>query len=262
MKKLIFIICVILMLIPASVDAQENNQPFPDGPIAVGGPSIDQWNALVNCESTHRVNVVDPSGLYHGLFQFDVPTWHSIGGVGIPSQATAAEQWFRAFLLYKNRNRQPWPNCGRYLNGAPITGVIPPGNSNVSSYAVEVVSAPTLLVTGNDDLAWTKAGDINIRVAGWCDVRSSTGEYLPAANEIPIAHIYIDGVLERAVIINIDRPDVNTTEPTGWYTVINSTPGAHYVETFCVSSVGTENLGSWFVSVPDVNKHIIGIRNS
>ena len=66
---------------------------------------------VVMCESTGDPLAV--AGAYHGLWQFDVKTWQSVGGVGLPSQASAAEQTRLARVLYNQRGWQPWPHCGR-----------------------------------------------------------------------------------------------------------------------------------------------------
>lgn len=72
------------------------------------------WAALANCESGGNPRAVNPAG-YYGLYQFDLGTWRSVGGSGMPNQASAAEQTHRAQILYSQRGRSPWPNCGRYL---------------------------------------------------------------------------------------------------------------------------------------------------
>ncbi|MCQ0023078.1 ubiquitin-like domain-containing protein, partial [Streptomyces somaliensis DSM 40738] len=73
------------------------------------------WAALAQCESGGRPDAVDPSGTYGGLYQFDVRTWHSVGGTGRPQDASAAEQTYRAKRLYAQRGASPWPHCGRRL---------------------------------------------------------------------------------------------------------------------------------------------------
>lgn len=78
-------------------------------------PSPAQWAALRRCESTDRPGAVSENGLYHGLYQFDIGTWRGVGGTGLPSKASRAEQDHRAALLYADRGAQPWPRCGRYL---------------------------------------------------------------------------------------------------------------------------------------------------
>ncbi len=81
---------------------------------SVAGADGLNWGALANCESGGNPHAVNPAG-YYGLYQFDLGTWHSVGGSGIPTSASAGEQTYRAKLLYKQRGRSPWPNCGRLL---------------------------------------------------------------------------------------------------------------------------------------------------
>lgn len=73
------------------------------------------WGALAACESGGDPNIVSSNGLYHGLYQFDAQTWQSVGGSGVASQASAAEQTQRAQQLYNDRGSQPWPVCGSRL---------------------------------------------------------------------------------------------------------------------------------------------------
>ena len=46
---------------------------------------------------------------YYGAYQFDLPTWRSVGGTGLPSDASPAEQDMRAQMLYDRRGLAPWP---------------------------------------------------------------------------------------------------------------------------------------------------------
>ncbi len=71
--------------------------------------------ALAKCESGGNPRAVSPTGKYRGLYQFDLRTWHGVGGVGDPIDASPAEQTKRARILYNDRGRAPWPYCGRYL---------------------------------------------------------------------------------------------------------------------------------------------------
>ncbi|WP_327290775.1 ubiquitin-like domain-containing protein [Streptomyces sp. NBC_01198] len=73
------------------------------------------WHGLALCESGGRAHVVDPSGRYGGLYQFDTRTWRSLGGQGRPQNASPAEQTVRAQRLYATRGASPWPTCGRHL---------------------------------------------------------------------------------------------------------------------------------------------------
>ena len=73
------------------------------------------WAALANCESGGNPKAVDPSGTYYGLYQFSVSTWDSLGGSGLPSNASASEQTTRAELLYQRSGAGQWPVCGHNL---------------------------------------------------------------------------------------------------------------------------------------------------
>ncbi len=83
---------------------------------ASGGSSGGlNWGALAACESGGRVDAVSASGRYHGLYQFSVATWQGVGGSGLPSQASAAEQTARAQALYERSGAGQWPVCGKNL---------------------------------------------------------------------------------------------------------------------------------------------------
>jgi LysM repeat protein len=47
---------------------------------------------------------------YYGAYQFNLGTWRSVGGSGLPSDASPAEQDMRAQMLYNQRGCSPWPN--------------------------------------------------------------------------------------------------------------------------------------------------------
>jgi len=81
---------------------------------ATGSDGLN-WGALAACESGGNPGVVSSNGLYHGLYQFSVQTWRAVGGSGVPSQASAAEQTNRAKILYQRSGRGQWPVCGRKL---------------------------------------------------------------------------------------------------------------------------------------------------
>jgi len=79
------------------------------------------WDGLAYCESTNNPNAVNnPAGYLstYGLFQFDLPTWASVGGAGNPGDATPEEQLVRAKLLYQSRGLEPWL-CGYAASGPP-----------------------------------------------------------------------------------------------------------------------------------------------
>ena len=77
-------------------------------------PTPAQWEALRQCESSGNYLVNTGNG-YYGAYQFDQPTWESVGGSGRPHGAEPVVQDARARLLFSRRGWQPGPICGRYL---------------------------------------------------------------------------------------------------------------------------------------------------
>ncbi|WP_205708972.1 ubiquitin-like domain-containing protein [Kineococcus siccus] len=82
---------------------------------SVSGADGLNWGALAACESGGNASIVSASGKYHGLYQFSVATWRAVGGSGLPSQASAGEQTYRAKLLYQRAGAGQWPVCGKRL---------------------------------------------------------------------------------------------------------------------------------------------------
>lgn len=81
---------------------------------AVAGASKLNWAALAQCESGGDPRSHSSSG-YYGMYQFSPTTWHTVGGKGMPSDASADEQTYRAQMLYKRDGAHQWPVCGRHL---------------------------------------------------------------------------------------------------------------------------------------------------
>lgn len=77
-----------------------------------GGVSLATMEAIASCESGGNPAAVSAGGTYRGLYQFDYGTWESVGGSGDPAAASAAEQTYRAALLYSESGSSPWPVCG------------------------------------------------------------------------------------------------------------------------------------------------------
>lgn len=69
------------------------------------------WHALAMCESRNTPDINTGNGFY-GAYQFNLQTWHGVGGTGYPHQNSLAEQTKRAKILYNMRGAQPWPSCG------------------------------------------------------------------------------------------------------------------------------------------------------
>jgi hypothetical protein len=76
---------------------------------------------IAQCESGGNPRA--SNGTHFGLFQFDLPTWRSVGGVGHPLNASVAEQKLRAGKLLDARGTQPWVSsqpCWRGLAHGPV----------------------------------------------------------------------------------------------------------------------------------------------
>jgi uncharacterized protein YabE (DUF348 family) len=84
-------------------------------PNTVAGADGLNWAAVAECESGGNPKSVGGGGLYFGLYQFSVSTWAAMGGSGVPTNATPAEQTYRAKLLYVRSGAGQWPVCGRKL---------------------------------------------------------------------------------------------------------------------------------------------------
>lgn len=78
---------------------------------SVGG---DVWAALAACESGGNPSTNTGNG-YYGMYQFSLPTWQSVGGSGLPSDASAAEQTMRAQILQARSGWGQWPACSASL---------------------------------------------------------------------------------------------------------------------------------------------------
>jgi uncharacterized protein YabE (DUF348 family) len=72
------------------------------------------WTALATCESGDNPSENTGNGFY-GMYQFTISTWDSLGGTGLPSDASAATQTALAEKLYEEAGSGQWPVCGHYL---------------------------------------------------------------------------------------------------------------------------------------------------
>ncbi|WP_026460305.1 resuscitation-promoting factor [Schaalia suimastitidis] len=76
--------------------------------------SGDVWAALARCESGGNPTTNTGNG-YYGMYQFSLPTWRSVGGTGLPSEASAEEQTMRAQILQARSGWGQWPACAAKL---------------------------------------------------------------------------------------------------------------------------------------------------
>jgi len=80
---------------------------------AAADPSAHDWYRLRMCESSDDYSI-DTGNDHYGAYQFDLPTWRSVGGTGNPAKASKKEQDARALMLYRERGWQPW-QCATIL---------------------------------------------------------------------------------------------------------------------------------------------------
>ena len=74
---------------------------------ASADPSANAWASVRQCESSGDYSINTGNG-YYGAYQFDLATWQSVGGTGMPNEASPAEQDYRALYLYRMRGWSPW----------------------------------------------------------------------------------------------------------------------------------------------------------
>lgn len=89
-------------------------QDPPQNPEANRSVSGDVWAGLAQCESGGNPAMNSGNG-YYGMYQFSLPTWQSVGGSGLPSDASAEEQTMRAQILQSRYGWGQWPHCAASL---------------------------------------------------------------------------------------------------------------------------------------------------
>lgn len=103
-------------LVEVGTKVEEDTSPAEAGGAAAG---LD-WSGLAQCESGGDPTAVNSAGGYYGLYQFSATTWESVGGSGLPSEASPDEQTSRAQQLYDTVGgnwQSQWPECGVHLFG-------------------------------------------------------------------------------------------------------------------------------------------------
>ncbi|HEX4789581.1 MAG TPA: ubiquitin-like domain-containing protein [Actinospica sp.] len=104
---------------PKQISAKVTRQPV-DEVVSVGTKALPSsasslnWTALATCESGDNPSENTGNGFY-GMYQFTISTWDSLGGSGLPSNASAGTQTALAEKLYSEAGSGQWPVCGHYL---------------------------------------------------------------------------------------------------------------------------------------------------
>jgi len=94
--------------------------PPPTRSAPSGVPAADDpvWDRLAECESNGNWQNISSNGMYYGGLQFHPETWRSVGGSGMPHEASRAEQIHRAQVLLSRSWAtwgNQWPACSRML---------------------------------------------------------------------------------------------------------------------------------------------------
>ena len=90
----------------------------PWGISSLSDARIRMWERLAQCESNGNERAVSANGLYYGWLQFHPQTWRSVGGSGLPNEATWQEHIYRAERLLEQpwaTLSNQWPACSRML---------------------------------------------------------------------------------------------------------------------------------------------------
>lgn len=78
--------------------------------------SLDTWDKVAGCESTHNWHINTGNGYYGGL-QFSQSTWRAFGGTAYAARADLAtrdQQIAVAEKVLKGQGPQAWPVCGKH----------------------------------------------------------------------------------------------------------------------------------------------------
>jgi resuscitation-promoting factor RpfB len=84
------------------------------GSSSSGSSGTGVWDRLAECESNGNWSINTGNGYYGGL-QFLPSTWRSVGGSGMPHEASRAEQIKRGQILQQRSGWGQWPACSRKL---------------------------------------------------------------------------------------------------------------------------------------------------
>lgn len=80
-------------------------------PVSTDSTASSELSSIAECESGGDYTANTGNGFY-GAYQFTPETWAGVGGSGLPSEASAAEQDMRAQMLLEQSGTSPWPVCG------------------------------------------------------------------------------------------------------------------------------------------------------
>lgn len=106
---------------PTPIPPTPTNTPTPT-PLPTSTPtpppadpsSNDVWEKIAECESHKNWGINSGNGYYGGL-QFSQGAWNSVGGSGMPHEASREEQINRGKMLQDKRGWGVWGECAKRL---------------------------------------------------------------------------------------------------------------------------------------------------
>ena len=100
---------------PPATEPPPTEEAPPDTGGGIGDPnSYATWDALAQCEAGGNWAANTGNGYYGGL-QFSLSTWRSVGGTGLPSDASRETQILMGQRLQARSGWGSWPACSRRL---------------------------------------------------------------------------------------------------------------------------------------------------
>jgi len=100
---------------PPATDPPNTEEAPPDSGGGIGDPnSYATWDALAQCEAGGNWSINTGNGYYGGL-QFSLGSWQSVGGTGLPSDASRETQILMGQRLQARSGWGSWPACSRRL---------------------------------------------------------------------------------------------------------------------------------------------------
>ena len=132
---------------------------------ASAGGTVQQFEALAQCESGGNWSINTGNGYYGGL-QFSLATWRGIGYSGFPHQASKATQIQAGQKLQGQSGWGQWPACSRKLGlsgggGATSTATAPaPRTAPVAAHSHAHSHARTAPVASRTRTAPAFDGDV------------------------------------------------------------------------------------------------------
>lgn len=189
-------------------------------------PSAGDWAKLRNCESGGNYAINTGNG-YYGAYQFDLGTWQSVGGSGLPSDASPATQDALAYRLWQQRGWSPWA-CASIV-GLPVggSGGSAPQPPPPAPVARVVVARPV----GAFDSVQVAASRTSVRVIGWALDRNSSSSSISVRVSV--------NSTSRTAVANLARTDVDrvlrVSGNHGFSVPVAVAPGTYRI---CVTALG------------------------